>query len=260
MPSGVTGEGFTRGVPEGVLPLIGLMLEHAQSRVTLNFVGVRKAVDTHARKRQMAMAGVLAGILVIGGGLTLGHRRLGERSDQLSSLQGKIDELSKKRDRFAVEHARLNHIEQWNSARVDWLAHVRRLSDEMPNPKDALLEGVSGELSMGEAAYRPKDTTPAYPNGTWEARRFAQISLSGKTDRRDVATELRGRLVSGTLGTIYEVNTRGADLPDRFSLSLSTVLATPEAAKATPKTMAPSPPKANGQAKGPAAEPEGKNK
>lgn len=230
MPSGVTGEGFARGVPEGVLPLVGIMLEHAQSRVTLNFVGVRKATDTHARKRQLAMAAVFAGIVVIGGGLTMAKRRLGEMQDELSSLQGKIEELSKKRDKFAVEHARLNHIEQWDAARVDWLAHFRRLSDEMPTPKDALLDGVSGELSVGEAGYRPKDSTVAYPNGVWEARRLAQISISGKTDRREVATELRGRLVSGTLGTIYEVNTRGADLPDRFSLDLSTALATPDAA------------------------------
>lgn len=237
MPSGVGGEGFARGVPEGVLPLVGLLLEHAQSRVTLNFVSVRKAVDAHARTRQLAMAGVLAGILVIGGGLSMAKHRLGALQDELATMQGSIEELSKKRDKFSVEHARLNHIEQWNAARVDWLAHVRRLSDEMPNPKDALLDAVSGELSVGEAAYRPMSTTIAYPNGTWEARRFAQISLSGKTSRRDVATELRGRLVSGTLGTIYEVNTRGADLPDRFSLDLSTTLATPE--PPAPKTAKP---------------------
>lgn len=248
MPSGVTGEGFVRGVPDGALPLVGLMLEHAQSRVTLNFVGVRKAIDTNAKKRQLAMAGAFACVVLVGGGLTVAKRRLGEMQEELSTLQSKIDDLSKQRDKFAVVHARLNHIEQWNAARVDWLAHLRRLSDEMPSPKDALLDGVSGELSIGEAGYTPKDSTVAYPNGVWQAKRFAQISLSGKTDRRDVATELRGRLVSGTLGTIYEVNTRGADLPDRFSLDLSTVLATPEAAapkagKPVPKDGAKTPPK-----------------
>ncbi len=234
MPSGVTGEGFARGVPDGVLPLVGLMLEHAQSRVTLNFAGVRKATDAHARKRQLAMAGVLAGIVLVGGGLSLGKSALGDLEDELATLQGKIDEQSKQRDKFAAEHARISHIENWNAARVDWLAHVRRLSDEMPSPKDALLDGMSGELSVGEGRYRPKDSTVAYPNGTWEPRRLAQISLSGKTARRDVATELRGRLVSGALGAIYEVNTRGADLPDRFSLDLSTTLASPEATIAKP--------------------------
>jgi hypothetical protein len=234
MPSGVSGEGFARGVPDGVLPLVGLMLEHAQSRVTLNFAGVRRVADTQARKRQLAMASILAGIVLVGGGLSLAKTRLGRLEDELATLQGKIDEQSKQRDKFAAEHARLSHIENWNAARVDWLAHVRRLSDEMPSPRDAPLDGVSGELSVGEAGYRPKDSTIAYPNGTWEPRRLAQISLSGKTSRRDVATELRGRLVSGALGAIYEVNTRGADLPDRFSLDLSTTLATPEVATAKP--------------------------
>lgn len=213
-----------------VASLIGLLAEASTGRLTLDFANPRKAPDTSARTRQVALASLL-GVIVLGGGaFVLSKNDLNTLSAELSTLETKKSELESDLSKFLAEHARLSHLEQWKLGGTDWLAHLNRLSDEMPSPKDATLDSMTAS-STASVLYAPGKRT--YPDGDWNTSTSAEFQIAGKAGRRDVAIDLRGRLVSGELGSIYQVSNKGADQPDRFNLELRTSVQSPMRSPAT---------------------------
>lgn len=157
---------------------------------------------------------------------------------ELSRLRERVGVARENAERLRgeyVEHvlakARLDHLERWNGAGVDWLAHAQWLSEQLPSPREGLLDSVRGTLST---AVEYTGTGGAYSEKSWSAKQAAVFALDGQVKKRSTANDLRGRLVTSG---VYHVDSRGPDVPDRFSFQLTTAAATPEgAAGAAPGT------------------------
>lgn len=209
--------------------LTGLLLEVVRERVSLDFANPRKPADKGAKRRQLVMAGAM-GLIVLGGlGYVGADLSLGGLRDDLAAVTDREKKLIADVEEFHREHARVSHLEHWKAARVDWVQHVGFLSDGMPDPRVATLDELTAR-GVGDVTFVPKN---AYPGGTWGERRGATFELSGKVEARQVTSEWRDGLLSSGL---YEVQTRGADTPNRFSLSLITAAAAPKTPEKKPAT------------------------
>lgn len=225
-----------------VAPLVGLLLEQVVGRETLDFANPRKLPDVAAKRRQMVMAAVL-GLIVLGGGAyVMGMRRLEGMRGELAALRGREAKLRRDLEQAQVESARVGHAEAWEHASVDWMAHLRRLGEELPDPRVARLNQWRGRMA-GEAVFTPSGAD--YSAGKWSSRQIASFDLAGEMDDRHAAEELRDRLLAGG---VYTVDIRGADVPDSFALELTTRVASPpppkgEEADARPESPGPAPAK-----------------
>ncbi|CAG0950894.1 hypothetical protein PHYC_00195 [Phycisphaerales bacterium] len=211
--------------------LMGLLLEVVQERVSLDFANPRKAPDAAARKRQLTLAGVLGAIILGGGGYVAASQSLQGLRGDLKGLEAREKTLQGDVDAFLREHARVRHVEQWRGGGVDWLSHVAYLNQAMPDPRLATLDEFTARMS-GEVSFSLKPKS-SYPAGTWAVRRSASIDLTGRMEARQVASELRDILIASGA---YEVQSRGADTPERFSLLLASdrLKPIPEPAAAKP--------------------------
>ncbi len=232
-----------------VLPLVGLLVEEMLGRPGLDFANPRKLPDKAAAVRQKALAAALVAIAIGGVGLVGAKKSLGRMNDTLQTLQARETDLRKQADQFLILHAKVNHIEQWEQAKVDWLGHVRELSDQLPDPHDAVVDELTGRMS-GMAVYDPKGRT--YPGGQWSAHEQAVFEVSGKVENRQVTTDLRERLLGGG---VYRVESRGPDMADKFSLELLTSEASPIAKETAPSKAVAKAPASKPVAKKPAPTP-----
>lgn len=198
------------------LPMIGVGVRWAEGIDGFDLTRTRRGPDARARRRQLALAGVLGLILVCGVFGVLSHKRLGELRASRDGARSRMQKLGEQYAELCVLEARASAIEQWSSAGVDWLSHLRWLSEQMPDPKDGLVDEVSGSVSA-EVRFTPRDGN--LPGGQWSTSQQAVFSLSGRVVRRDVALDLRGRLVRGD---VYRVINQTADTEDRFSFELNT--------------------------------------
>lgn len=227
-------------------PLAGLLAETILDRPTLDFANPRKMPDPSARRRQAVLAGVLGLILLGGTGYIVADQRLSRLRAELAEARAQEQSKRVELDKYLVSHARLNHFEQWSGAKVDWLAHLKRLSDEMPDAKLGQLDQVIGRASA--APQFSLSSGARYPAGTWSTRRNVTFDLSGRVESRQIASELRERLRD--TGVFANVETIGPELPDRFTLQLVTGLAAPGAAKpaeASPRPASPGNDASNGK-------------
>jgi hypothetical protein len=203
-------------------PLIGLLVEESLGRPMLDLAHPRKAPDFAAAKRQRALLAVLALILICGGAYFIANRQLTQLSSRLRDAQDRGGLLAARYSTFLQDHARLSHIQEWTSARIDWLAHLRWLADQMPDPRQALLDGVAGTLKAA-VSMNPKQDW--YDKGGWSMQQQAALALQGHAKGADISRNFRERLLAAR---IYQVDTRGADTPDQFQYVLTTASPTPE--------------------------------
>lgn len=214
-------------------PLVGLLVESAVGRPTLDFANPRRAPDRAARRRQLTLAGVFAGIVLIGGAWVASGMKLADARGELAKLQKLRRDLKTDLDQALVRDARLNHVLQWIGADVDWLGHMRVLAGQIPDGGTAQLDEISGSMSARTLYCKPLRGPDAprevavYPDakGEWVTLPQVRFSLTGTVSRREVAQGIRSRLITGDL---YTVETLGADVSDRFNLSVTTGVASPE--------------------------------
>lgn len=217
----------TLGLPPGVsveegadpgacLPMIGIAIGRAENLDRFDFVRVKRGPDPRARRRQTVLAGVFGIIIAIGGAWVVAQRQLGELRDARDSARQAMNRAGNQYADMLVQQTRVESVERWSGAGMDWLAHLRWLSDQMPDPKDGLLDDVSASMSA-DIQFTPRDQSVA--GAQWTTRQEAVFSLSGKVVRREIALDLRGRLVRGDL---YRVVNQSADTEDRFSFDLVT--------------------------------------
>jgi len=211
--------------------VVGVLYDTAQGRATLDFANPRKAPDLSARKRQLALAGVFGVIMIGGVAYVLADQRLGDLRNQLSAAQAKEKEVQGDLDQFLVDHARLNHLEQWRACGIDWIAHAKLLAERSPDPGVAQFGEFAGSMT-GTPSFSVKTK---YPDGTWTHSQAATIKIGGRVSARQVASDLRDALIDSG---VYAVQNTGADFPDRFNLVLQTQTADP-----TPETPAPAAPR-----------------
>jgi hypothetical protein len=142
---------------------------------------------------------------------------------------------------------RVEHFDRWLATRSDWLGHLSVLSEQMPDPSQAILDSVSGEtVSAGTAVEYlwPKGVTRSLSNGAWSTSLSATIDIAGSTKLRGVADGIRDKFEKDTR---YNINTKGADMPNRFEYRITTTSAKP------PKGSKPGEPAKTGET--PAANP-----
>jgi hypothetical protein len=220
------------GVPLGevsmLAPMVGLLLENVIGLSTLDFANPRRAPNTAEIRRRRVLLGALGAILVGGGAYVTAQRQLSGLQDQLDASTKQALDLQSRYDSFLAEHARMSHIERWSEARVDWLAYLDVLNQQLPDPKLAVLDGLGAQM-RADILYTPKGSK--YPDGNWAVRQVASFSIDGKMSQRAVAADLRGKL----LDLFENVGSKGPDVPDRFSFELET-------SQRTPRRIAPLPP------------------
>lgn len=218
-----------RDVPEGerclVAPLVGLLAERIIAQATFDFASPRRAPDMAAARRQRVMLAVLAVIVFAGSAYVLSLRSLSALRTRVDAAEERESRLATEYEAFVLEEAKLRHIQEWLAPRVDWLAHVRWLSDQMPDPRDARLNVVQG---TSEARVNFSTSDRSLGGGEWSHSRQARLRISGEVELRAVADGLRGRLIAGDL---YRVDSRGSDVADGFDFTLTTAALSPLAAE-----------------------------
>jgi len=196
-------------------PLIGLLSETLHNRPSLDFANPRKVPDLGAKKRQTALAAML-GLIVLGGiGSIVADRVLGGIRADRDELVAREASLRKEFEQFQVEHARVTHFERWASSKVDWIGHIKHVSDSLPLPTSGVVDDLAGHLF---AATTFTMGSGGYLNGRWNQTNEVTFDLGGKSDARQTASDLRERLLS--TGD-YTVESQGPDAPDHFSFALT---------------------------------------
>jgi hypothetical protein len=204
-------------------PLMGLLVQAVGGRPSLDFANPRRPVDRAAKARRMVLAASL-GLLVVGGGLfTLGKQRLDAVEASITVVEDERVELTKEYNAFLAQHARLAHLQTWQSGRVDWLAHINLLCGQVPQGGVAFAEEIRGQADS-RVTFVPSSKGTAYPSGEWRLAPLAMFDFKGRSPGRGVATDMRARLLDGDL---YGVEIVGPDVTDRFALQLRTGRLTP---------------------------------
>jgi Tfp pilus assembly PilM family ATPase len=206
-----------------LMPLIGLLAEETIARPTIDFATPRKAPDLAAAKRVRVLAGALGAIVVGGSAIVYGMWDLNQAKAKLRAAEEAGGSLRAKQGAYLAEAARLSDIQKWTGARVDWLSHLKFLSDQMPDSRQGLMDQVSGSLAA-RVEFAAKDK---YDPKAWQASQRAAFSIQGHVKQRDIADNLRERLVAAK--DIYsDVESKGPDTPEQFALSLVSGLPTAE--------------------------------
>ncbi|MCC6676591.1 MAG: pilus assembly protein PilM [Phycisphaerales bacterium] len=218
--------------------LIGMVLEEALDRPRLDFANTKKAVDPSAIRRQRVLLGVLGAILVSGTSWVLAQQSLDALARRVAAAKQTQTERRDEYERYQIEFLRVNHLERWRSVKVDWLAHLSAINEQLPDPRQATADEISGRVASAEVSFSPKKSE--FVDDDWTAQQLLEFVVRGRVNHRDVAADLRGRLMNSKL---YTVENKGPDVPDKFSLSLLTTQATPaeKVEKPEPKPAAPPP-------------------
>jgi hypothetical protein len=212
--------------------LVGILVQHAEGVPTLDFLHPRRAPDRGARIRQLVLAGIAATIVLGGVAYVLADASLSGLRTEAELLLAQETQLRKERDDMLVRHARVKHLATWMSEPVDWLKHARVLSDAAPEARAGLVRELSGRADFA-AAFSPNG---AYPRGKWSVDQPIVVNVDGSMAARQVGSLFRERLLDGG---VYQVTNKGAEVPDRYSLVLTTRLRDATAPPPAPVKPAP---------------------
>lgn len=201
---------------------VGLLLEADSKRPYLDFLHPRKAPDRAARRRQVALAGAFLVILGIGSPIVFAQLRIAALDDELRHYRQITQDRQAELNEMWSEDARLKNLETWSSVKVDWVAHIGALSEQVPSPPEALIDGLNGTVNA-QVDFTAKGGQ--YAGGTWKNAQTSSLTISGRVKQRETAASLRGRLAAGE---IYSVESPSPDTGDRFSFQLFTPYAKPE--------------------------------
>lgn len=208
-------------------PAAGLALLLGESSGLINLSHPKRPPPRGRRRQRAALLAVLGAIVLAGPLVVLGHRDLSERRETLRSLREQEETLRRRQDALVLAEARARHLREWSASGFDWLAHLRWIGEQIPVEQGTVLESVTASVRRSDLVFRPGSGTglAAYLAGSWQHQRQAEVQLRGSTQRRDVANDLRRRILASDL---YELESSGRDVPDRFAFDLRTSRRSPE--------------------------------
>ncbi len=207
-------------VPAELLAVVGVAA--ATGGEVLDFANPRKPADRTAGVRQLALVGVLALIVLAGGGWLVASKELSRLQRQVNAAREQQKTLASQTGELYRNLARSAHLEAWREPDTDWVAHLRWLSDRLPDPEDGLVNSISAQFEGGDVVF---NRTGAGLQGDWTAPAVATFSFGGSASREGLITELRERLLAGG---IYRVSTVGPDVGDKYAFRLATGELSPE--------------------------------
>jgi Tfp pilus assembly PilM family ATPase len=219
------------------VPVIGMLVEQASGRESLDFAHPRKAPDVAAARRQQVLAAAF-GLIVVGGASWLfANRQIAGLDRDLELAKARGQSLQAEYNGYLKETARLDHIRAWTKPGADWVSHTRSLNNAMPAPTDAHLDQFAGRL-QSVVTFAAKEGR--YDSAGWKVSQEADFTLAGHAKRRDIADDLRRKLLS-----MYDqVENKGPDVPDRFAFDITENLSPSLPADSTKK---PAPSKGGGE-------------
>ncbi len=215
-----------RGQAAELLGVLGVLAE--QSGPTLDLASPKQPPDTGAAKRRLALLGALAAVIVAGTAYTFATRDLDAHREELKEVTDAFrTRIKPEHDRYLRQKLRTEHFDRWLATRSDWLAHLSVISDQMPDPSQATLDSVSGETVAASTSVEylwPKGVTRSLSSGAWSTSLAATLDISGATKQRGVADGIRDKFEKDPR---YNINTKGADIPNRFEYRITTTSAKP---------------------------------
>ncbi|MDP6601850.1 MAG: hypothetical protein QGH76_06095 [Phycisphaerales bacterium] len=210
--------GVTGDVGDRLWPLAGLLLAEEAGRPGIDFLHPRRAPDLAARRRRMSLAAVAATVFVIGGLWTAGNLQMSGLRAELADLKRTQRNLQGSAMRYFRDRYRLEHLEQWQSVEVDWLAHLQHLQAMSPTTDRLVLDSWRGSIDFKGVKYDKKQDA-------WSAEPEIMIVLDGEAIDRATADALREELVSAES---YQVDSPGSEstggrrMPVGFTYRLAT--------------------------------------
>ncbi len=195
-------------------PLVGLAIQDARGRPGLDFIHPRKAPDRMGTPRRAALLGVLAVLLIGGGGFIARSMTLRSLNAELEALSARSKALQSDYLDALARDARAEHLEAWIEASPQWSVQLEQVVALLPAPGEGPLDQLicASEPVVG---YSGGSKAP-YP-GSWTSNSGERITLDGRSVSRDVSTALRERILADGR---YGLSVRGADVADRFSIEL----------------------------------------
>ena len=210
----------------GVLPLAGLLCPSAGRHV--DFEHPASPPDRTARTRQVALGGVLALIVLGGGGWVLAQGAIGRLESQVELAQETNREVTQAYGAQLVSRARLAHLRTVREPDVSWLAHIETVASAVAGEPKAILDNFTGTAET-EVRFDPEGT--GLLGGSWNLGRAVAIGISGRGIDGPATARVREALLQGG---VYRVQTTGPDGNATFKLRLGSGIAAPAREEASP--------------------------
>ena len=228
--------------PEGhdigrLWPLAGMLLEPEEKNTTIDFAHPTRAPDRAAAQRKKMLYAAGLGVLLVLGAWTFANRDLARLEAESARLLETQQELLPRYVRYHRENYRLEHIERWESVRVDWLEHLQYLASLTPPPDELVLGSWTGSIPT---QYRQVQYDAR--RDVWSSPRQIIINASGEARDRATADRFRDALVRGS---VYDTSSTGPDapsgrrLPFGFSYRLQTDIDQPRENEQSPGASSP---------------------
>lgn len=201
---------------DGAWPLAGLLLEPGLGITTIDLARPKQAPDVASRRRQIVLGAAGAVMVLAAAGATWARFNLQALQRTESNLKAERSGLIPKYDRYKRDAFRLEHLQKWESAGSDWLAHLGRVVDLAPPPPRVVLDSWIATLDFDGVKWDRRTKTMSAPA---EVR----LVVEGEAADRSTADAYRGALVESDA---YSISTTGPDaqggkrLPFGFSYHL----------------------------------------
>ncbi|MCH2132659.1 MAG: hypothetical protein MK116_02805 [Phycisphaerales bacterium] len=214
--------------------LAGLLLAQATGRPIVDFASPRKAPDPMAGRRRLALAALAGFFLVVLLIWTIGNLTTRRLEAQVKAMETRYGTLRPEYFGFMRETYRKVHLDLWESADVNWLAHLRQLDVMRPEVTDLVLDEITGTLVFDGVEFDRKGRD-------WSADWQVGLTINGESRDRAIADSFRERLVEASTYTTSSAGNDaggGSRLPYGFTYRLRSATADPmttgDDAEATP--------------------------
>jgi len=204
--------------------VVGVLAEEGRSgsgagsddpeRALIDLGSARRAPDLRAARRRMAALAGAAVLIVCGLGWTMAKRSLEEAQGEFDKIKTHFaKQVKPKHDLYVRQKLRTEHIEGFRKSSPNWIGHLAVITEQMPDPNQAVLESLLGESDPGVEFVWAKGAAKSIGMGKWAPRSGVALDLSGSAKRREIADGIRDRIEQDQR---YLITTKGADVSNRF--------------------------------------------
>jgi Tfp pilus assembly PilM family ATPase len=241
---GVTSAAICPDEPGRFAPLVGMLHDELRRHHPLDFLHPRKPPAPPDRRRQLTMAAVLLGAVVVAGAWHV-WETLHELDTKNAELSGRLRELDESWKKAASKGAVVQSIENWQAASVNWLDELRDFCERFPSSRDAMVLNLSlspsreggGEINLN-GLVRDPDIVLRMENGIRDD--FHQMRIPRVQERvqdKNYSWHFESRiLVKPRTREQYAARARGEEPPAKESRRATVPVAAAAPSSAPPAT------------------------